>query len=86
MSKIKVQNQQLPVSATVKYTRDDNGHTVSQTVQKKSTITTAHSLRTDTNVTVSASGNSKSIMYEDGCDTLVILQEGAQNNFELNWI
>ena len=86
MSKINVQNQQLPTSATVKYTRDDNGQSVSQTVQKKSTITTAHALRNNTDVQVSVSGKSKSIKYQNGCNTLVILQEGGQNNFGLNWI
>ncbi|MEC7770708.1 MAG: hypothetical protein VX798_05955 [Bacteroidota bacterium] len=86
MSKINIQNQQLPTSASVKYTRNDNGQTVSQMVQKKSTATTFHALRDLTKVLVHVGEKSQSITYEQGHKTLVILQEGGQNNFGLNWI
>lgn len=85
MSKIKIQNQQLPMAATVKYIRDDNGSTVSQSVPKRNTVTTKYGLRDNTNVTVYVWDKSHSITYENGHDTLVILQEGAQNDFGLNW-
>lgn len=85
MSKIYVNNDQLPVSANVRYHSTDN-QIVNQTIPNRTTKITSKSLQPDTEVQVTVSGKMKEIQYEPGHRTLAILQEGAQNDFGLNWI
>ncbi|MEP6673653.1 MAG: hypothetical protein ABJA78_00800 [Ferruginibacter sp.] len=85
MAKIEIANQQLPVSASVKY-RSTDEKDVTQVVAKKSTVKSTKDVSPGSiiKVTVGA-GASKEIKYETGNKTLLILQEGGQNNFGLKW-
>lgn len=83
MSKIQIENKQLPVAVTVKYISTENKK-VSQTIKKKSLATSIKEVKPNTEISVSAFAKTETINYESGQRTLQVLQKGDQI-FILNW-
>lgn len=83
MSKIIIENKQIPYTVTVDYMSTE-GKKVSQTIKMKSSGETLKEVEPNSSVSVSAVSKIEVISYEPGCRTLKVLQEGIQS-FSLKW-